>query len=74
MNHNLKREKQIIGERLRRAIINSNITYEVLAYKLDLGSPRVIYEWVNGNKLPSIKHFVMLKSILNISLDEILAI
>lgn len=74
MNHAFKREKQVIGERLRLAIINSNITYEGLADKLDLSTPRVIYEWINGNKLPSVKHFIMLKSILDVSLDKILAL
>ena len=53
MNCKNKIDKKATGHRLYRLIEESKMTYAEIAEYLDLQSPRVIYEWVSGKKLPS---------------------
>ena len=73
MDHNKRKFNSLVGKRIKEAIAISPYTFEELADLLHLTSPRVIYEWVNGNKMPNIFHLCLLKELLNISIDEILA-
>jgi transcriptional regulator with XRE-family HTH domain len=68
----IRLDKKKTGENIRLAIQNRNITYERLAEILNLNSPRVIYEWVNGNKMPCLENLLNLSLLLNINIDDIL--
>ena len=46
--------KQKTGNKIYQAIDRSGKSYDKVAEELGLLSSRVIYEWVNGNKLPSL--------------------
>ena len=47
---------------------------EPIAEELGLSSPRVIYEWTNGNKLPSLVRLVNLADLLNVQMEGLLEI
>ena len=48
--------------------------YEKVAEELGLQSPRVIYEWTNGNKLPSLVRLVNLSVLLGVHIEDLLEI
>jgi transcriptional regulator with XRE-family HTH domain len=48
------------------------LSYEKVAEELGLQSPRVIYEWTNGNKLPSLVRLVNLAYLLGVHLEDLL--
>lgn len=60
------------GENIRKLILTSNFSYEDIAEFLQLNSPRVIYEWVNGEKMPSLENFINLALIFNVKLESII--
>ena len=62
--------KRAVGEKLRQAMIDKHITYEELAYNLELNSPRVIYDWVNGTKLPNLQNLINICLILNNKVED----
>ena len=70
--HKRMLNKRKIGENIRKMILESNFTYEDLADFLQLQSPRVVYEWVNGKKMPSLENFINLALIFNIKLEGII--
>lgn len=66
--------KRKTGERIYQAIAGSALTYEKVAEELGLQSPRVIYEWTNGNKLPSLVRLVNLSVLLGVHIEDLLEI
>ena len=66
--------KRKTGDKIYRAIEKSGFTYEEVAEELGLSSPRVIYEWTNGNKLPSLVRLVNLADLLNVQIEGLLEI
>ena len=62
------------GINIKGYIKNSSCTFEDLAESLNLASPRVIYDWINGDKLPSIVNLVKLSKMFNVHLEDILFI
>lgn len=64
--------KKSTGENIRKLIFTSNFSYEDIAEFLQLNSPRVIYEWVNGEKMPSLENFINLALIFNVKLESII--
>lgn len=64
--------KKSTGENIRTLILTSNFSYEDIAEFLQLNSPRVIYEWVNGEKMPSLENFINLALIFNVKLESII--
>lgn len=67
-----KLNKRKTGEKIYRAIERSGLTYEQVAEELGLQSPRVIYEWTNGNKLPSLVRLVNLSLLLGVHIEDLL--
>lgn len=57
-----------------QAIERSGYTYEQVAEELGLQSPRVIYEWTAGRKLPTLVRLVDLAVFLGVSPEDLLAI
>ncbi len=66
--------KRKTGDKIYQAIEKSDLTYEEIAEELGLSSPRVIYEWTNGNKLPSLVRLVNLSALLNVQMEGLLEI
>lgn len=67
-----KIDKKKTGDKIKELIKSSGITYEKLAILLDLASPRVLFEWSRGNKLPSIENLINLALILDVEIKEII--
>ena len=74
MNYKIKLDKKQTGQRLYELIEQSNYTREDIAEFLNLTSPRVIYDWTNGLKLPSTENLVNLARLFNVRIEDILAI
>jgi len=62
------------GKKIMSYIAQSGYTYESIAEILDLTTPRVIYDWIKGLKLPSIRNLVKLSTIFKVQLEDILFI
>ena len=67
-------DKKLTGRRIRSLIATSIITYEEIAFRLELASPRVIYEWVAGRKLPSIENLVNLTLMFNVKIEDVIVL
>lgn len=65
-------DKSATCQKIRALIQESSYTYEELAEMLQLGSPRVIYEWINGNKLPGLENMYNLALIFNMKMEDCL--
>lgn len=72
MNQRIILNMEKTGQKIRMFIAESGYTYEAVAESLGFTSPRVIYDWINGFKLPSIKNLVNLSIIFNVKLEDIL--
>ncbi len=74
MGCKIKLNRKETGLKIYRAIEQSKLTNEEIAEELGLQSPRVIYEWINGNKLPSLIRLVNLAHLLEVQMEDLLAI
>ena len=74
MDYKLKVDKRATGLNIYRLLENSRLTKEEIAEFLDLNSPRVIYDWTSGNKLPSTENLFNLAKLFNVQVEDILAI
>ncbi len=74
MKRKVKIDKKKTGENLRLVFLIKHLRYEDVADMLELNSTRVIYEWVNGNKLPSLENFINLSKRCSFKIEDILVI
>ena len=74
MDCKLKVDKRATGLKIYRLLENSQLTREEIAEFLELTSPRVIYDWTNGIKLPSTENLFNLAKLFNVRVEDILAI
>ncbi|MDD4069588.1 MAG: hypothetical protein PHF05_03955 [Candidatus Izemoplasmatales bacterium] len=74
MNCKVNIDRAKTGERLRLVIVKSGVTYEKVAQILELTSPRVVYDWITGAKLPSLVNLVNLSIHFNFKLEDVLVI
>ena len=72
--HKVTLDKKKTGINIRQAIINSNLSIEEVANNLELSSPRVLYEWFNGKKLPNLENLMNLAIMLSIQVENIIAL
>ncbi len=72
MNCKYKINKKATGLKLYRLISESKYTYTQIAEFLDLQSPRVVYDWVNGIKLPSTENLYNLANLFHVQIEDIL--
>ena len=59
-----KKSRAEIGNQIYEAINKSGKTHEYIAELLNLSTPRVIYCWCNGEKLPRLERYIELLDIL----------
>ncbi len=74
MDYKLKVDKRTTGLNIYRLLEYSKLTREEVAAFLELASPRVIYDWINGIKLPSTENLLNLAKLFNVQVEDILAI
>ncbi len=74
MDQSMVIDRDKTGDNLRTLIQRSGMSYDVIAEYLNLNTARVIYDWVNGFKLPKIEHLVVLSQLLDVKLEDILEI
>jgi len=67
-----KIDKLETSKRIRSIIIESSLTIEDVADKLGFGSPRIIYYWFNGTKLPNIESLYNLSKIFEVKMEDFL--
>ncbi len=72
--HKATLDKRKTGFLIRKAIIDSNLTIDQVSFNLELASSRVIYEWMNGTKLPTFENLVNLALMLNKKLEDFVAL
>lgn len=70
-------EKKIInmvetGKKIKYMLSLSTFSYDEIAQMLGFESPRVIYEWVRGNKKPSLESAYNLGQILNCKIEDLI--
>ena len=74
MDYKLKVDKRATGLNIYRLMENSKQTREDIADFLELKSPRVIYDWISGIKIPSTENLINLAKLFNVRVEDILAI
>lgn len=74
MDYKLKVDKRATGLKIYRLLECSELTREEVAEFLELTSPRVIYDWMNGIKLPSTENLINLAKLFNVQVEDILVI
>jgi len=65
-------DKVSTGLRISSLRANAALTHEELADLLQLKSPRVIYDWENGLKVPNAENLYNLALIFNIKMEDLL--
>lgn len=73
MNCKKKLDKKKFGLNLYRLFLESNCTYEYVAEFLELKSPRVIYEWTKGTKMPNHENLMNLALLFKVHIEDILS-
>ena len=71
MNTIKKLNKRIVARNLGRIIAESKYTREEIAELLDV-SPRVIYFWQTGERIPSTESLYMFSQLFEVSMESIL--
>lgn len=74
MNYKIKLNKKGTGLNLYQLIEDSGKSKTEIAEFLELETPRVIYDWLNGIKMPSVENLFNLAKFLNVQMEDILAI
>ena len=74
MDYKVQLNKRKTGENIYFLIEQSKYTMEDVADYLQLASPRVIYDWENGTKMPSTENLFNLAKLFNVQIEDILAI
>lgn len=72
--HKATLDKKKTGLLIRDAIMASGITIEGISVLLELSTPRVIYEWMSGNKLPSLENLVILSLMFDVKIEDLVAL
>lgn len=74
MNYKQQLDKRKTGAKIYSLIEQSIYTREDVADYLQLTSPRVIYDWENGIKMPSTENLFNLAKLFNVQIEDILEI
>ena len=66
-----KLDEKIVARNVRRMIAESTLTKEDIADLLDV-TPRLVYYWQNGEKVPNIQNLYGLSQLFKVSMEIIL--
>ena len=67
-------DKKRTSRKIGNLIIASKITFEEVAAILGFTSPRVIYEWISGKKLPNIENLANLARMFNVQIEDVIVL
>ncbi len=59
-------------KRIRNIIMESSLSVEEIAEMLDFSSPRIIYYWFNGSKIPNVESLYNLSKIFDMKMEDFL--
>lgn len=65
-------DKVSTGLKIRKLRISFALNHEELAELLQLKSPRVIYCWESGTKIPNVENLCNLALIFNVKMEDLL--
>lgn len=60
------------GKRIDDLRKNAGLSVKDIQSVLGLGSTQAIYKWLSGKSLPTVDNLVILASILNVRLDDLI--
>ena len=66
-----KLDEKIVARNVRRMIAESTLTKEDIADLLDV-TPRLVYYWQNGERVPNIQNLYGLSQLFKVSMESIL--
>ncbi|WP_394970080.1 helix-turn-helix domain-containing protein [Candidatus Allofournierella merdipullorum] len=72
MNTSPKIDMAGTGRLINQLRIDAGMSVRDIQTILGLGSTQAIYKWLAGKGLPSIDNLVVLSSVLNVSLDDLI--
>lgn len=64
-------DKRQVGMRIWELVSVSAMTVEQIAEFLCLSSPRVIYDWMSGKKIPTLERAYNLASLFNTTVEDV---
>lgn len=67
-------DKDATAKKIKTLIMESKMTFEELTEMLQLKSPRVIYDWINGIKLPGLENMYNLALIFDMKMEDCLVL
>ncbi|MBR0236202.1 MAG: helix-turn-helix transcriptional regulator [Clostridia bacterium] len=59
------------GENIKRLRVKNGITVAQIQEWLGLSSPRIIYKWQRGERLPSVENLIALSKMFNTIVNDI---
>ena len=65
-----KLDEKIVSRNVRRMINESSLTMEDIANLLDV-TPRLLYYWQNGKRVPNIQNLYGLSQLFNVSIETL---
>ena len=71
MKNYIKMNKQQVGTKIWKLIDSSEMTIEKVAESLCLESPRVIYDWISGKKMPTLERAYNLARLFETTIEAI---
>ena len=69
-----KISKKQTGMQIRQMMIDRGITVTQIQNWMEIDSCQAVYKWLHGVNLPSVSHLNGLSQILDVKIDEILAV
>lgn len=64
--------KERTGDFINSKIVELGLTKQYVADYLGLNTPRVIYEYINGFKMPSLERLILLSELFEVLIDDML--
>lgn len=64
----------LTGQNIRRLRKNAGLSVRDLQYIFGFATPQAIYKWQQGTAMPSLDNLVVLASVLDVSIDDILVL
>lgn len=62
------------GENINRSRKKAGYSVKELQDIFGFGTPQAIYKWLRGDSMPSLDNLIILASVLNVTVDEILVV
>lgn len=71
MKNYIKMDKRQVGVRIWRLIDSSEMTVEQISEFLCLSSPRVIYDWMSGKKIPTLERAYNFARLFDTTVEDV---